>query len=293
MRVVRTVSKLRRGVARARAGGALVGLVPTLGALHAGHLSLIRRARKDTDYVVVSVFLNPTQFGPGEDLDRYPRTFPADRRLAREAGADLIFAPSVQEMYPEGACTYVEVTGPLTAGLCGRSRPGFFRGVATVVTKLFVQVQPDVAYFGQKDPQQAAVIERMARDLSLPVRIVVCPIVREPDGLALSSRNRYLSTEERRQATVLHRALKRAEELFASGVAGTTKLKRAVRTVLRRAPAAGIDYVEVVDAETMGPLKIIDRPALVALAVFIGKTRLIDNTVLRPSPSPARPEERP
>jgi len=283
MKVVRTVSALRREVARARAQGARIGFVPTMGALHEGHLSLIRRARRETDYVVVSIFVNPTQFGPGEDYDRYPRTFADDRRAAAEAGTDLIFAPTVSEMYPEGFSTYVEVTGGLTAGLCGRSRPGFFRGVATVVTKLFNQVQPDVAYFGQKDPQQAVVVKRMVRDLDLPVRIVVCPIVREPDGLALSSRNRYLSPEERRQATVLYQALRRAEELFAAGVRETARLKRSLRAVIRKAPAARIDYVEVVDAETMEPLRVIDRPALVALAVFIGQTRLIDNTVLRPS----------
>lgn len=283
MKVVRTVSALRREVARARAQGARIGFVPTMGALHEGHLSLIRRARRETDYVVVSIFVNPTQFGSGEDYDRYPRTFADDRRAAAEAGTDLIFAPTVSEMYPEGFSTYVEVTGGLTAGLCGRSRPGFFRGVATVVTKLFNQVQPDVAYFGQKDPQQAVVVKRMVRDLDLPVRIVVCPIVREPDGLALSSRNRYLSPEERRQATVLYQALRRAEELFAAGVRETARLKRSLRAVIRKAPAARIDYVEVVDAETMEPLRVIDRPAMVALAVFIGQTRLIDNTVLRPS----------
>jgi len=282
MKVARTVFALRRQVARARAGGARIGLVPTMGAIHEGHVSLIRGARRETDYVVVSIFVNPTQFGPNEDLDRYPRTFERDRTLAREAGADLIFAPSASEMYPEGFSTYVEVTGDLTAGLCGKSRSGFFRGVATVVAKLLNQVQPDVAYFGQKDPQQAAVVKRMVRDLDLPVRIVVCPIVREPDGLARSSRNQYLSPEEREQATVLYKALCRAEERFASGVVETRKLKRAMRAIIRKAPAARVDYVEVVDAETLEPLKSIDRPALVALAVFIGKTRLIDSTVLHP-----------
>jgi len=253
-----------------------------MGALHEGHLGLIRRALRETDYVVVSIFVNPTQFGPDEDLDRYPRPFAADRRAARDAGAHLLFAPAVSEMYPEGSATYVDVAGPLTAGLCGRSRPGFLRAVATVVIKLFNQVQPDVAYFGQKDPQQAAVIKRMVRDLDLPVRMVVCPIVRERDGLASSSRNRYLSPEERQQATVLYQALQRAEERFASGAREAGGLKRSMRAVIRKAPDARIDYVEVVDAETLEPVKTIERPALVALAVFIGKTRLIDNTVLRP-----------
>jgi len=284
MKVVRTASALRREVGRARADGARIGFVPTMGALHEGHLSLIRRARRETDYVVVSIFVNPTQFGPDEDLDRYPRTFEADRRAARAAGSDLIYAPEVSEMYPEGFATYVEVTGPLTAGLCGKSRPGFFRGVTTVVSRLFSQVQPDFAYFGQKDAQQAAVIKRMVRDLDLPIRIVVCPIVREADGLALSSRNRYLSPGERKQATVLYRALERTEELFASGVREANRLKRSMRAIIRWEPTARIDYVEVVDAETMEPLEVIDRPALVALAVFFGETRLIDNTVLRPKP---------
>ena len=292
MKVVRKVSALRREVARARARGARIGFVPTMGALHEGHLSLILRARRETGYVVVSIFVNPTQFGPAEDYDCYPRTFASDRRAAAQAGVDLIFAPTAAEMYPEGFATYVEVTGGLTAGLCGRSRPGFFRGVATVVTKLLNQVRPDVAYFGQKDPQQAVVVRRLVRDLDLPVRIVVCPIVREPDGLALSSRNRHLSPAERGQATVLYQALRRAEELFAAGVRETARLKRSLRAVIRRAPAARIDYLEVVDAETLEPLRVVDRPALVALAVFIGKTRLIDNTVLRPDTRPSKKKER-
>lgn len=282
MKVVRTVSALRREVRWARADGARIGFVATMGALHEGHLSLIRRARRETDYVVVSIFVNPAQFGPSEDLDRYPRSLAADRQAARATGTDLIFAPAVSEMYPEGFATQVEVTGKVTAGLCGKSRPGFLRGVATVVAKLLNQVQPDVVYFGQKDAQQAAVVKRMVRDLDLPVRIVLCPTVREPDGLALSSRNRYLSAEEREQAPVLYQALCRAEELFASGVRDAGRLKRAARGVIRQAPAARVDYVEVVDTETMESLKVVDRPALVALAVFIGKTRLIDNAILRP-----------
>ena len=282
MKVVRTVSALRREVRRARADGARIGFVATMGALHEGHLSLIRRAGRETNYVVVSIFVNPAQFGPSEDLDHYPRSLAADRQAARAAGTDLIFAPAVSEMYPEGFATQVEVTGKVTAGLCGKSRPGFLRGVATVVVKLLNQVEPDVVYFGQKDAQQAAVVKRMVRDLDLPVRIVLCPTVREPDGLALSSRNRYLSAEEREQAPVLYQALCRVEELFASGVRDAGRLKRAARGVIRRAPAARVDYVEVVDTETMESLKGVDRPALVAVAVFIGKTRLIDNTVLRP-----------
>jgi len=282
MRVVRTVASLRRAIARARAEGARIGFVPTMGALHDGHLSLIRRARRETDFVVVSIFVNPTQFGPNEDFDRYPRTFAADRELARSAGADLIYAPAVREMYPEGFSTCVQVTGSTAARLEGKSRPGFFRGVATVVTKLLNQVQPDVTCFGQKDAQQAVLVQRMVRDLDLPVRIVVCPTVREADGLAMSSRNRYLNAEERRQATVLSAALHRAAGLFASGVVETGRLKRALRAVISRVPAARTDYVEVVDAKTMEPLSVIDRPALVALAVFVGTTRLIDNTVLHP-----------
>jgi pantoate--beta-alanine ligase len=255
-----------------------------MGALHDGHVSLIRRARRETDFVVVSIFVNPTQFGPNEDFDHYPRTFAADRRLTRAAGADLIYAPAASEMYPEGFGTYVQAMGDLAASLEGASRPGFFRGVATVVAKLLNQVQPDAAYFGQKDAQQARVIQRMVCDLDIPVRIVVCPTVREADGLAMSSRNRYLSADERKQATVLSQALKQAEELLASGVTEASRLKRAMRAVIRRAPAARIDYVEVVDAETLEPLHVVDRPALVALAVFIGTTRLIDNTILHPKP---------
>jgi len=287
MKMVQTVFEVRAGVARARARGARVGLVPTMGALHEGHLSLIHRAREDTDFVVVSIFLNPTQFGPDEDLEEYPRTPEADRAAAEEAGADLLFAPSTEEMYPEGFCTYVEVTGQMTARLCGASRPGHFRGVATVVTKLLNQVRPDLAFFGQKDAQQVAVIKRMVRDLDMPVRVVVCPTVRESDGLAMSSRNRYLSPEEREQATVLHKALERAQALFAAGQTETGGLKEAIRAVISQAPAAKVDYVDVVDAETMAPLTVVDRPALVALAVFVGRTRLIDNTVLQPySPGP-------
>jgi len=287
MKMVQTVFEVRAGVARARARGARVGLVPTMGALHEGHLSLIRRAREDTDFVVVSIFLNPTQFGPDEDLEEYPRTPEADRAAAEEAGTDLLFAPSTEEMYPEGFCTYVEVTGQMTARLCGASRPGHFRGVATVVTKLLNQVRPDLAFFGQKDAQQVAVIKRMVRDLDMPVRVVVCPTVRESDGLAMSSRNRYLSPEEREQATVLHKALERAQALFAAGQTETGGLKEAIRAVISQAPAAKVDYVDVVDAETMAPLTVVDRPALVALAVFVGRTRLIDNTVLQPySPGP-------
>jgi pantoate--beta-alanine ligase len=263
-----------------RKAGRSVGLVPTMGALHEGHLSLIRRAREENDVVVVSVFVNPTQFGPQEDYSRYPRDLSRDTALAVEAGADLVFAPAAEEMYLPGHSTWVEVEG-LTDGLCGASRPGHFRGVCTVVTKLFALCRPDRAYFGQKDAQQLAVIRRMERDLNLGVDVVSCAIVREDDGLALSSRNVYLTPEERAQAVVLSRSLRAAEQLVAEGEHRAKAIEATVRQVLAEATLGEVDYVALVDAEELTPVEVIAGEVLLALAVRFGGTRLIDNTVLR------------
>ena len=281
MKLVKTVGEVREAVGAARREEKSIGFVPTMGYLHEGHLALIRRARAENGFVVVSIFVNPTQFGPAEDFDRYPRDLDRDLDLCRAAGVDLVFAPEVAEMYPPGYQTYVEVE-KLSQGLCGASRPGHFRGVATVVTKLFNIVAPDRAYFGEKDAQQLRVIKRMVADLNLPVAIVPVPTVREPDGLAMSSRNTYLSPDERRAALVLYRALSLAAELFAQGERRAEVLLTRMRELIAAEPLARIDYVAVVDDETLTPVEEIDRPVLVALAVFIGRTRLIDNLVLRP-----------
>ncbi|UCE28384.1 MAG: pantoate--beta-alanine ligase [Candidatus Coatesbacteria bacterium] len=269
----------RRAVAEARTAGKTVGLVPTMGALHEGHLSLVRASAADCGYTVVSVFVNPTQFGPGEDLERYPRGLENDAKLAGDAGAELIFAPTTDTMYPAGYATYVEVER-LTDGLCGARRPGHFRGVTTVVTKLFNICKPDAAYFGQKDAQQAVIIKRMVRDLDLDIEIRVLPTVREPDGLAMSSRNEYLSAEERLQATCLYRALQRAEELYAERVRSVGRIIAEMTAIVEAERDTRIDYISAVDAEELSPIEEITAPALVALAVFVGETRLIDNVVL-------------
>jgi pantoate--beta-alanine ligase len=271
-----TISEVRAVLDEARARGARVGMVPTMGALHEGHLSLIRIARAENDMVVVSIFVNPAQFGPSEDLAKYPRDLERDRRVAEEAGADLIFNPSVVEMYPEAYSTWVDVEG-LTAGLCGRSRPGHFRGVCTVVSKLFAICRPDRAYFGEKDAQQLAVIKRMVRDLNTPVQIVPCPTVREADGLAMSSRNVRLTPEQRAQAPVLHRALELARELVRKGERDAATLDGAIRSVLVEAPLGEVDYVEIVDAANLTPISTIAGESLIAVAVRFGDVRLIDN----------------
>lgn len=281
MMVVRTVSEVRRAVAAARREGKSVGFVPTMGALHEGHLALIRRACQDCGFVGVSIFVNPTQFGPSEDFARYPRTLEADSQMCREAGVDIIFAPDAEEMYPEGFATWVEVGG-VTEMLEGEFRPGHFRGVATVCLKLFNIFQPDRAYFGQKDYQQLQVIRKMVRDLNLPLEIVPVETVREPDGLALSSRNRYLSAEERRAALVLSKSLAEARSAFDSGERNAAAIQSVVRSVLDSEPLAQTDYAVVVDAETLLPIDRIDKPAAVLLAVRIGSTRLIDNAVFDP-----------
>jgi len=279
MEIVETIAGVRRHVAQARRRALAVRLVPTMGALHAGHASLIEAARRGGGYVVVSIFVNPTQFGPNEDFDRYPRDLEADADLCRRLGVDLVFAPSAAEMYPRPNLTWVDVE-KITEPLCGASRPGHFRGVATVCTKLFNIVRPDVAYFGQKDAQQAVVIRRMVADLNLPLEVVICPIVREPDGLAMSSRNRYLDGGQRRDATLLYQALCAARRRFDQGERAVDRLTETMREVLARSPAVDVEYAEIVDAETLEPLTTVDRRVLAALAVRIGSTRLIDNTIL-------------
>jgi pantoate--beta-alanine ligase len=266
---------------QARRGGRRVGFVPTMGALHAGHISLVRAARGQADVVVASIFVNPKQFGPTEDFAKYPRFFESDAAMLAADKTDYLFCPSVDEMYPAGSTAWVEVEG-ISDKLDGRSRPGHFRGVTTVVAKLFHIVEPDLAFFGQKDAAQAAVIRKMVRDLNFNVEIVVCPIVREPDGLAMSSRNAYLSAEERKQATVLSRSLQRVQTLAANGERDAARLAVAGKQVMSEEPSVRLDYFEVVAPDTLDPVANISQGALVAVAAYVGPTRLIDNVVLEP-----------
>lgn len=275
-----TITDLQEALGRVRAAGQSVGLVPTMGALHEGHLSLVRRAHSENDFVVVSVFVNPTQFSPDEDFNQYPRDLDQDIRLAAEAGAHLVFAPEVDEMYPPGYCTWVDVEG-LTEGLCGATREGHFRGVSTVVAKLFNLCRPDRAYFGQKDAQQLVVIRRMVRDLNMGVEVVACPTVRESDGLALNSRNAYLNPEERAQAALIYTGLRKAEELVAGGEYRADRVEATIREVLLGAPLAEIEYIVVVNVDDLEPLPCLQGDCLVALAVYFGNTRLIDNTIVQ------------
>ena len=277
---VERIAEVRRRVAEARGRGSHVGLVPTMGALHEGHASLIRAARSEAGFVVVSLFVNPTQFGPGEDFSQYPRPLEADLVVCRSEGADLVFAPAAGEMYPEGFATTVRVAG-LGETMCGRFRPGHFDGVSTVVAKLLAIVQPDVAYFGEKDAQQLAVIRRMVADLNLPVEVRGGPLVREPDGLAMSSRNAYLSAEERRRALVLSAALAEAREAIRAGERDGARLAERVRERLRAAPGVAIEYVAVVDPDTLADMDRIRSACLVAVAAKVGATRLIDNVIVR------------
>jgi pantoate--beta-alanine ligase len=279
--IITTIAEVRDRIGAARRAGRTVGFVPTMGALHAGHASLIRAARAENDFVVVSIFVNPTQFGPNEDLARYPRPLDADQQLCGALGADLIFAPSSEEMYAPGFCTWVTVEG-LADELCGGSRPGHFRGVATVVLKLFNIVQADVAYFGQKDYQQARIIVQAARDLNVPTDVRVLPTVREPDGLAMSSRNQYLDPVQRRHATVLYRALEETKRLVRGGEGDVKRLEEALAAPIRATLGARLDYARIVDLDTLRPVELLDAPALAALAVYFGTTRLIDNAQLAP-----------
>jgi pantoate--beta-alanine ligase len=267
----------------ARAENKIVGLVPTMGALHAGHMSLVERAKRECTQVVTSIFVNPTQFGPKEDLAKYPRTFESDAQKLEAAGVDAIFAPQPADIYPPNFRTHVNVDG-LSDRLEGRSRPGHFRGVATVVLKLFEIVQPTYAYFGRKDAQQVRIISQMVRDLNLDVEIVICPIVREPDGLALSSRNVYLTPDERKSALVLNRALTAARDELASGTRDTLQLQSTIQKIFAAEPLASLDYAEIVDADTFDPITRISKPTYILLAATIGKTRLIDNLFIEPNP---------
>ena len=281
MKLVHTVAELRDEVTAAKAQGLTIGLVPTMGALHEGHASLIAAANKENDFVVVSVFVNPTQFGPNEDLDAYPRTLEADCKLAERMGANVVFAPSPKEMYPSADDTWVEVTGDITKVLCGRTRPIHFRGVTTVVTKLFNLAQPDRAYFGQKDAQQVEVLKRMVKDLFFPLQLRVMPIIREADGLAKSSRNTYLSQEEHTAALVLSRSLKAAKAMYEAGERDAVKITAAVTADIEKEPMSNIDYVEIYALPGLEPVATpMVGSNLLAVAVKFGTTRLIDNVVL-------------
>jgi pantoate--beta-alanine ligase len=279
MLVLKTIAETRSACARIRAENKTLGLVPTMGALHQGHLSLVQAAQAACDVVVVSIFVNPTQFGPREDFASYPRDFEQDCRTLEDAGVDLVFAPSVEEMYPAGASTFVEVAG-LSDRLDGASRPGHFRGVATVVAKLLNIFAPEHAFFGQKDAAQVAVLRKMVRDLQFAVQLKVCPTVREPDGLALSSRNRNLSDEQRRQALVLSRALLAVQRQFQGGERDSSKLLGEALQVIREEPAVEVDYCRIVDPETLEDVTDVAKGALVAVAARVGGTRLIDNLLL-------------
>lgn len=281
MELITKVKDMQARSEALRQAGKRIGFVPTMGYFHEGHLALMRKARKLSDVVVVSIFVNPTQFGPGEDYERYPRNLERDFKLAEAEGVDLLFAPSEEEMYPVGYQTYVEVSD-LSRPLCGASRPGHFRGVATVVLKLFNIVKPHLAVFGEKDYQQLQVIKRMVRDLNLEVEIVPHPIVREPDGLAMSSRNVYLSPEERKSALCLYQALELARRRVSEGQRDVPALKAELEEFISSHPHTRIDYVEFRDPETLEEKGMVDGPTLLALAVFVGKARLIDNTILYP-----------
>lgn len=276
MKIVNTIKDTREIVKQWKSEGLTVGFVPTMGYLHEGHSSLIKKASEENDKVVVSIFVNPMQFGPKEDLAKYPRDLERDSKITEEAGGDLIFNPSPEEMYPEDFSSFVDVNG-LTEGLCGEKRPGHFRGVCTVVAKLFNIVKPHRAYFGEKDAQQLAVIKRMVRDLDMDLEIIPCPIIREEDGLAKSSRNTYLSKEERIAALVLSKALNKAKETLSQGERKAVAIKDLIYNEISKEPLARIDYIEVVDSMTLKKVERIEKDILVAIAVYVGNTRLIDN----------------
>lgn len=277
MIVSKSIERTRKTIRQAKEKRKIIGFIPTMGALHLGHLSLIREARKDTDFVVVSIFVNPIQFVPGEDYRKYPRNFKKDNYFLKKEGVDLVFYPTPKIMYPQGFSTYVEETS-LSEPLCGESRPGHFRGVCTVVAKLFNIIQPDVSYFGEKDYQQAQVIKRMVRDLNFPLKVKVCPTVRETDGLAMSSRNFYLNQRERKEATCLYQSLLLARRLIKKGEKDSKKIKKAMRNlILRTAPSAKIDYIEIVDPVSLRKVSVVNKRVLVAVAVYVGRARLIDN----------------
>ncbi len=279
MEVAETIESVRKLLEAARRDRKRIGFVPTMGALHAGHVSLFEAAAKECDFVVVSIFVNPTQFCPGEDFENYPRPLEADLKVCRKAGVDVVFAPTPKEMYPAENITWVAVE-KLTEPLCGRSRPGHFRGVTTVCAKLFNIVTPDVAYFGQKDAQQAIVLKRMVRDLNMPLRVVVCPTVREPNGLAVSSRNQYLSAQQKRDAAKIYQSLERCRQMIAGDIRDPRQIIAEMRNILQQVPSIQIEYVSIVDAETLEAAERIAGQVLVAVAVLLGPARLIDNILV-------------
>lgn len=279
MEVAKTIESVRGLVKDARSRNKKIGLVPTMGALHIGHISLVEAAVKDCDFVVVSIFVNPTQFGPGEDFEKYPRPLEADLEICKKTGVDVVFNPAPEQMYPQKNLTWVSVE-KLTEPLCGMSRPGHFRGVTTVCTKLFNIIKPDVAYFGQKDAQQAIVIKRMVADLNMPLKIIVCPTVREQSGLAVSSRNQYLSEQQKYDAAYIYKSLQKCREMVEKGRLDTEKIIAEMQKILRLAPAIEIEYVNIVDAETLENIDKVNGKVLAAIAVRIGGTRLIDNILI-------------
>lgn len=279
MDVAKTIESVRELVKAARSENKKIGIVPTMGALHIGHISLIEAAVKECDFVVVSIFVNPTQFGPGEDFEKYPRPLEADMKICEKAGVDVVFNPAPEQMYPSENITWVNVK-KLTEPLCGRSRPGHFRGVTTVCAKLFNIVAPDVAFFGQKDAQQAVVIKRMVDDLNMPLEIVVCPTVREPSGLAVSSRNKYLSEDQKKDAALIYKSLQKCREMIEAGTKDVGKIISEMQKVLNQVPSLEIEYVSIVDAEILQSIDHITGKVLAAVAVRIGPARLIDNIVV-------------
>ena len=279
MKVVISPSKIQSYCRSALAESKTIGLVPTMGFLHEGHLSLMRRARTENDLAIASIFVNPTQFGPNEDYEEYPRDLQSDSEMAAQVGVDVVFAPTAEDMYPGGYATFVDVEG-ITEKMCGAARPGHFRGVTTVVAKLFNLVQPHRAYFGQKDAQQTVVIKRMAADLNFGIEIVVMPIIREDDGIAMSSRNKYLNQEERQAGLTLSKSLRMAESMVKSGQRDATEIYREMKNMLQAEPLAKIDYISIVDGDTLADVDVVKDGTLIAVAAFIGKTRLIDNVIL-------------
>jgi len=279
MEVVETIEKIRTIISKAESAGKKIGFVPTMGALHEGHFSLIRAAKKQCGFVVVSIFVNPAQFGPGEDIDKYPRPFDADIKACKSLGVDVVFAPLVEQMYPAKNLTWVDVE-KLTESLCGKSRPGHFRGVAAVCAKLFNIVQPDIAFFGQKDAQQAVVVQQMVADLNMPLKIVVCPTVREQDGLAMSSRNAYLTAGQRKDAALIYAALQKAEVFIAAGERKSKTLVGEMEKILKISKQIKIEYISIVDARTLDGLDEAKGKILIALAVKLGSARLVDNIIV-------------
>jgi len=279
MEVARTIQSVRKLVQTAHAKGKTIGCVPTMGALHIGHISLIEAAARQTDFIIVSIFVNPTQFGPSEDFEKYPRPFDKDIEICKKHGVDVVFAPTPQEMYPGENLTWVNM-GKLTEPLCGQFRPEHFRGVTTVCAKLFNIVAPDMAFFGQKDAQQAIVIKRMAADLNMPLEIVVCPTIREPDGLAVSSRNQYLTEKQRKDATLIYKSLQKCRETIEAGVTNNKEIIDQMRKILNQIPSAKIEYISIVNAETLESIDQVAGKILAAVAVKVGSTRLIDNILV-------------